>query len=162
MKLNEKLLAALTQQVTKELYSAYLYRSIASDMKAAGFRGYAAWLEKQYKEEVEHAEKFIGYIEDRGDVVDFGAIDAVEKHFTCPLEAAKAALAHEEYISGSIRDLFKLARAEGDLETEVFLQWFITEQVEEEVNANDNVQGFTAGKDCKGLAYMFDASLAKR
>lgn len=162
MKLNKTILASLTAQVTKELYSAYLYRSLASDMKNAGFRGYAHWLEKQYGEEVEHAEKIIGYIEDRGDVVDFGAIDAVNTHFTCPLKTAEAALAHEEYISDSIRKLFKQARDEGDLETEVFLQWFITEQVEEEVNANDIVQGFTAGKEAKALLYMFDATLAKR
>lgn len=162
MKLNESMLKSLTAQVNKELYSAYLYRSMCHDMKTEGFKGYAHWLEKQYAEEVEHAEKFIAYIEDRGDVVDFAALGGVDKHFGCPLEAAKAALAHEEYISGSIRSLFHQAREEGDLETEVFLQWFINEQVEEEVNANDIVQGFTAAEGCKGLTYMFDAELGKR
>lgn len=162
MKLSEKMLAALNAQVNKELYSAYLYRSLTHDMKNEGFKGYSHWLEKQYAEEVEHAEKIVAYIEDRGDVVDFAPIGGVEKHIACPLEAAKAALTHEEYISGSIRDLFRLAREEGDLETEVFLQWFITEQVEEETNANDVVQGFEKAKDCKGLTYMFDAELGKR
>lgn len=162
MKINEKVLKALNDQVNKELYSAYLYRSLSLDLALSGFKGYAHWLDKQYKEEVEHADKIIAYIASRGDVVELAAVDGISKHLSCPLEVAKAALAHEEYISGSIRDLFHLARAEGDVETELFLQWFINEQIEEEENANDVLAGFEAAKDCKGLAYMFDAQLGQR
>ena len=82
--------------------------------------------------------------------------------YSNPLDVAKDSLAHEEAVSASIRSIFKLAREEGDLETEVFLQWYLTEQVEEEVNARDNVAGFEKAKDCDGLLYMFDAHLADR
>lgn len=162
MKLNESVKKLLNDQVVKEFYSAYLYRSMSADMKAAGYKGYAHWLMKQYEEEMEHGEKIVAYIEDRGDTVDFGQIGAVEKHFDCPLEVAKAALAHEEYVSSSIRTIFKAACEEGDLETEIFLQWFITEQVEEEANATEVRDGFEAAGECKGLRHMFDAQLGAR
>lgn len=94
--------------------------------------------------------------------MDFDDIAGVGKHYGSPLDAAKDSLAHEEKVSAAIRDLFRLSREEGDIETEVFLQWFITEQVEEEVNARDNVAGFEKAKDCEGLLYMFDAHLGGR
>lgn len=162
MKLNDTIRKALNDQVVKEFYSAYLYRSMSADMKAAGYKGYAHWLMKQYEEEVEHGEKIIAYIEDRDGAVDFGQIDAVTSHFDCPLKVAEASLAHEQYVSESIRTIFKAARAEGDIETEVFLQWFISEQVEEEANATDVKAGFEAAGECKGLRYMFDAKLGER
>ena len=144
MKLNESVKKLLNDQVVKEFYSAYLYRSMSADMKAAGYKGYAHWLMKQYEEEMEHGEKIVAYIEDRGDTVDFGQIGAVEKHFDCPLEVAKAALAHEEYVSSSIRTIFKAAREE------------------EEANATEVRDGFEAAGECKGLRHMFDAQLGAR
>ena len=83
-------------------------------------------------------------------------------HFECPVVVAEAALKHEEYISDSIRTLFKKARAEGDLETEVFLQWYITEQVEEEANAHDVLSGFTASHEDTAALHHFDHFLGKR
>ena len=162
MKLSDKLLKALVAQVKMEFESAYLYRSMSHDMKNIALNGYAKWLDKQYEEEREHALKLVSYIEDRDGVVDFLPIAGVKKHYTNPLDVAKASLAHEEAVSASIRNIFNLARKEGDLETEIFLQWFITEQVEEEVNARDNVDGFTKAKDCDGLLYMFDHCLSER
>lgn len=151
MKLSEKLLKALVAQVNMESASGYLYRSMSHDMKNLALNGYAKWLDKQYEEERTHALKLIGYIEDRDGVVDFTDIAGVKKHYSNPLDVAKDSLAHEEAVSASIRSIFKLAREEGDLETEVFLQWYLTEQVEEEVNARDNVAGFEKQKtamDC--------------
>ncbi len=162
MKLSDTLLKALVSQVNMEFGSAYLYRSMAHDMKNKSLNGYAAWLDKQYEEEREHALKIVSYIEDRDGVVDFLPIEGVKKHYDCPLEVAKDSLAHEEKVSASIRKLFLQAREEGDLETELFLQWFVNEQVEEEVNARNNVEGFTKAKECEGLLYMFDAQLGKR
>lgn len=162
MKLSKKLLKALNAQINMELGSAYLYRAMSHDMKNLALHGYAKWLDKQYEEERQHAFKIISYVEDRDGVVDFDAIEGVGKHYGSPLDAAKDSLSHEEKVSASIRDLFRLAREEGDLETELFLQWFVTEQVEEEVNARDNVAGFEKAKDCEGLLYMFDAHLGGR
>lgn len=162
MKLSKKLLKALNAQINLELASAYLYRAMSHDMKNLALHGYAKWLDKQYEEERQHAFKIISYVEDRDGVVDFDAVAGVGKHYGSPLDAAKDSLAHEEKMSASIRDLFRLAREEGDIETELFLQWFVTEQVEEEVNARDNVAGFEKAKDCEGLLYMFDAHLGGR
>lgn len=162
MKLSKKLLKALNAQINLELASAYLYRTMSHDMKNLALHGYAKWLDKQYEEERQHAFKIISYVEDRDGVVDFDAVAGVGKHYGSPLDAAKDSLAHEEKVSASIRDLFRLAREEGDIETELFLQWFVTEQVEEEVNARDNVAGFEKAKDCEGLLYMFDAHLGGR
>lgn len=162
MKLSKKLLKALNAQINLELASAYLYRAMSHDMKNLALHGYAKWLDKQYEEERQHAFKIISYVEDRDGVVDFDAVAGVGKHYGSPLDAAKDSLAHEEKMSASIRDLFRLAREEGDIETELFLQWFETEQVEEEVDARDNVAGFEKAKDCEGLLYMFDAHLGGR
>ena len=162
MKLSKKLLKALNAQINLELASAYLYRAMSHDMKNLALHGYAKWLDKQYEEERQHAFKIISYVEDRDGVVDFDAVAGVGKHYGSPLDAAKDSLAHEEKMSASIRDLFRLAREEGDIETELFLQWFVTEQVEEEVNARDNVAGFEKARDCEGLLYMFDAHLGGR
>lgn len=162
MKLSDNLLKALVAQINMEFASGYLYRSMASDMKKIGLAGYASWLEKQYEEERDHALKMIKYVEDRDGVVDFLPVEGVARHFDCPVEVAKASLAHEEMVSASIRKLFKMAREEGDLETEVFLQWYLTEQIEEEANARDNIAGFEAGKDCASVCYMYDAHLASR
>ncbi len=162
MKLSDNMLKALVKQVNMEYASAYLYHSMSHDMKNLSLNGYAQWLDKQYEEEREHAQKFIAYIEDRDGVVDFLPIEGVAKHYDKPLEVAEDSLAHEEKVSASIRNLFKMAREEGDIETEVFLQWFITEQIEEEVNARDNVAGFKKAEGCDGLLFMFDAYLAKR
>ena len=162
MKLSDKLLKALVAQVNMEFASAYLYRSMSHDMKNLSLNGYAKWLDKQYEEEREHALKLIAYIEDRDGVVDFLPIEGVKKHYDNPLSVAKDSLAHEEAVSASIRDIFKLARKEGDLETEIFLRWYITEQVEEEVNARDNVAGFEKAQESEALLYMFDGCLAGR
>lgn len=162
MKLSDKLLKALVAQVRMEFESAYLYRSMSHDMKNIALNGYAKWLDKQYEEEREHALKLVSYIEDRDGVVDFLPIAGVKKHYTNPLDVAKASLAHEEAVSASIRNIFNLARTEGDLETEIFLQWYITEQVEEEVNARDNVDGFKKAQECEALLYMFDHYLSER
>lgn len=142
MKLSKKLLKALVEQVNMEFASGYLYRSMSHDMKNLALNGYAKWLDKQYEEEREHALKLIAYIEDRDGTVDFLPIEGVKKHYDNPLDVAKDSLAHEEAVSASIRSLVKLAREEGDLETEIFLQWYVTEQIEEEVNARDNITGF--------------------
>ena len=133
MKLSKKLLKALVDQVNMEFASGYLYRSMSHDMKNLALNGYAKWLDKQYEEEREHALKLIDYIEDRDGTVDFLPIEGVKKHYDNPLDVAKDSLAHEEAVSASIRSLVKLAREEGDLETEIFLQWYVTEQIEEEV-----------------------------
>lgn len=162
MKLSESIRKALIQQINVEFHSAWLYRSMSQDMKHRNLPGYAKWLDKQYEEERQHGFKIIDYIEDRDGVVDFLPVAGIDKHYDDPLEVAKESLAHEEWVSGLIRDLFAQARKEGDVETELFLQWFIDEQMEEEVNGRDNVAAFEKAKECPGLLYMYDKKLGER
>lgn len=162
MKLSESIRKALIQQINVEFHSAWLYRSMSQDMKHRNLPGYAKWLDKQYEEERQHGFKIIDYIEDRDGMVDFLGVAGIDKHYDDPLEVAKESLAHEEWVSGLIRDLFAQARKEGDIETELFLQWFIDEQVEEEVNGRDNVAAFEKAKECPGLLYMVDKKLGER
>lgn len=162
MAMSKKLLKALNDQANMEFGAAYIYLGFAYDMDDLNLKGYAHWLHKQYDEEIEHAMKILNFIQDRGEKVELAPIPPFGKHLDCPVEVAKASLAHEQKVSASIRNIFALAREENDPETELLMQWYINEQIEEEVNARENLDRFEDCKDCKGSAYFYDAELAKR
>ena len=162
MAISEKVLKLLNEQIANEYGSGYIYRAMAADMKAAGFPGYGSWLEKQCAEEFDHAEKIIAFVEDMDAQPEFLPIAGVTKHYECPVCVAEASLANEQKVSEQIRTIFRAAREADDLETQEFLRWFITEQVEEESNARDNIAGFKAGKDDRSVQFLFDKSLGGR
>jgi ferritin len=138
--LDKKVYTMLNDQITKEYYSAYLYLQIAAYFDEHGLDGYASWYEKQAQEEEEHAMKFYRYLHENGQTVKLGQIDAPDVTFNDFLEPVKAALGHEQYITGCINDIMTAARDVHDYRTVEFLQWFVHEQGEEEVNANRMVQ----------------------
>ena len=138
--MDKKVYTMLNDQITKEYYSAYLYLQIAAYFDEHGLDGYAAWYEKQAQEEEEHAMKFYRYLHENGQTVKLGQIDAPDVTFNDFLEPVKAALGHEQYITGCINDIMTAAREAHDYRTAEFLQWFVHEQGEEEVNANRMVQ----------------------
>lgn len=160
--MNEKIAKALNEQVIFELNSAYLYLAMSLAMSDAKLSGFSAWLRLQYQEEMEHAFKFISYLEDRNQSVTLGDIKAHAVTFTEPLEVAKAVLAHEQLITSKINDLYSLAMGEHDYATVQFLNWFIGEQVEEEANARDLVDQFTFAGDNKASQLFVDAKLGNR
>jgi ferritin len=138
MEMNDKVYQALNEQIKHELYSSHLYLSIESYFENIPLEGFAKWFHNQAKEEHEHAMKIYDYLIDRNLSVDMPAIDKPPVKFNSIEEAFELALNHERKVTQSIYRLYEMAMQEKDHATHVFLQWFITEQVEEEKNAMDN------------------------
>lgn len=154
--------AALNEQINAELWSAYLYLSMAMQFENAGQSGVANWFKVQFKEEQAHAEIFMNYINQRGGRVTLRAIDAVPTEWATPLDAFRATLEHEQKVTAMINNLFAMAEAEKDYATRDRLAWFVSEQVEEEDNARTLIDKFAMiGNDGMGL-YMLNQELAGR
>ena len=162
MALKEKMEKAINDQINAELFSSYLYKSMASWLESQDLPGMANWMDIQAKEEMDHAMKFYDYVIERGGRVIFQAIEAPQSSWESPLEAFKAALDHEIYISSRIDDLMDMALEEKDHATRIMLNWFVEEQVEEEDNASDNVSKLDMLKDSKRGMYMLDREFASR
>jgi ferritin len=160
--LTKKLLAALNDQLNRELYSAYLYLSMSSYSGSIGLKGTANWFMVQYQEEMVHAMKFFTFINSRGEHTELAAIYAPPTEFANLMDMFQQTLAHEQLITESINDLTDLALAEKDHATHIFLQWFVTEQIEEEENDRDIIGKLKLiGDNGQGLL-MLDAELAAR
>ncbi|MBN1525864.1 MAG: ferritin [Spirochaetales bacterium] len=160
--MNEDVKKALNKQINMEMFSSYLYLSMAADFIDKNLPGFAKWMGMQAGEENSHAMKIFHYLAERGARIELEAIDAPKKSWGTPLEAFKEALAHEQKVTASIGKIVDLAREKKDHATEVFLQWFVTEQVEEEANATDNVVKLEMAKDNTGALYMLDRELGMR
>jgi len=153
---------AINEQVNKELYSAYLYLSMSAHFESKNLGGFASWLRLQAGEEQEHAMKFYDHLLERGGSVTLKAIAAPKTEWKSNLEAFKEVQAHEAFVTASINSLYELALKEKDYPAQVMLQWFISEQVEEEKNAADIVAQLEL-IDAHGTAVlMLDKQLGKR
>ena len=153
---------AMNQQVNAELYSAYLYLSMAADFETENLHGMAHWMQIQAKEETGHALKFFKYIAERGGRVTLTAIAAPPTQWDSPLALFEQVYKHECHVSSLINKLVELAAAEKDHASEVFLQWFINEQVEEEANASDILHQLKMVGDSKQGLFLLDRHLAQR
>jgi ferritin len=160
--MNKKIEKALNEQLNAELYSAYLYLSMAAWFEAQNLRGFAAWMKVQTREENAHAMKFFDFVNERRGKVMLKAIAEPGKEWTSPLAAFEAALEHEQYITGRINDLVNLATAEKDHATAAFLQWFVKEQVEEEASVDSVVQQLKMAENAPGALFMIDHVLGER
>ena len=159
---SENILKLLNDQVKKELHSAYVYLGIEAYLADLGLKGMANWFRIQTQEELDHAMKFFGYISEVGGLAQLGTIEEVSTTYNTPLEAMKAALGHERYITGEIYKIADVAVEEKDHKTNSFLKWFIDEQVEEEANAEDNVKNLELVKDSPNGLFMIDREMAAR
>lgn len=160
--LSEKMEAALNKQLNNELYSAYLYLSMSAYSTYNGLKGFAKWFMVQYQEETVHAMKFYKYILDQGSQVKLMAIAQPMTEFKSPLEMFEKTLQHEKFITQCINDLVDLAIAEKDHATEIFLQWFVSEQIEEEGNDNEIIGKLKLVGDHGPALLMLDRELATR
>ncbi|MGC1376959.1 MAG: ferritin [Anaerolineales bacterium] len=152
----------INEQINKELFSSYLYLSMAAFFEEKNLSGFAKWMHVQSGEEREHAMKFYEHLVDRGGRVLLKAIEAPGAEWKSNLELFKEVQAHEAKVTKSIYDLYEQALKEKDYATQVLLQWFITEQVEEEKNAAEIVQQLEL-IDAHGTAVlMLDHQLGKR
>ncbi|HJV66615.1 MAG TPA: ferritin [Geomonas sp.] len=158
----EKLRSAMNKQLNNELYSAYLYLSMSSYAGSIGLKGAANWFMVQYQEEMVHAMKFFSFINSRGEHTELAAIAAPPTEFASLLDMFQQTLDHELFITSSIYELTDLALAEKDYATHIFLQWFVTEQIEEEENDRDLIGKLKLiGDNGQGLL-LLDNELATR
>lgn len=160
--MNEKVLNALNDQIKHELYSAYVYLSVSAYCERLSLPGFAHWMRLQSQEEVAHAMKLFDYINDRGGMVTLQTIDAPATEFGSAQAIAEKALEHERRVTGLIERLYGLAVQEGDYATQALMQWFITEQVEEEKNAGLLVDQLKMVGENRSALLMLDMELGKR
>ena len=161
-RLSDVMLRALNDQINAELYSAYLYYSMANYCEDQKLKGFANWMTQQALEEMIHAKKFRDYVYERGGSVKLAAIKAPPTEWESPRQVFEQALKHEEYITGRINDLAALADQENDRSTQNLLQWFIAEQVEEEASVQDVLDKFDILADHPGGMYLLDRDLMTR
>ncbi len=160
--LSEKMTDALNGQINKEMYSAYLYMAMSAHSTYTGLDGFANWFMVQYQEEMTHAMRIYNYLKDQGAKIELLGIEQPPVEFGNALDMFGKTLAHEQFITKSINDLVTLANKEKDYATGIFLQWFITEQIEEESNDNEIIGKLKlAGEDGNGL-FMIDKELGAR
>ncbi|MFN2389626.1 MAG: ferritin [Actinomycetota bacterium] len=153
---------AMNTHLNQELYSAYLYLAMAANFEAANLPGFAGWMRAQAKEEYAHAMKFWDYIYDRGGRVTLLAIAEPPAKYKAPLDAFQKAFDHEKEVTRAIHELYGRAVAEKDYASEVFLQWFVSEQVEEEKSAGQIVDTLKMVGDSMASLLMFDRELGAR
>ena len=153
---------ALNEQINAELYSFYLYLSMSSWCEAGNWSGMAAWMRKQAEEEMTHAMKLFRYVTERGGRVQLPAIAEPPAEWASPLALFEASLAHEREVTARISALVERADAEKDHATHAFLQWFVTEQVEEESTLEPVVAHLKLAGDNVAALLGMDRSLGAR
>ncbi|MCM2265086.1 MAG: ferritin [Desulfuromonadales bacterium] len=159
---SKKLLDAMNEQMKNEFASAYLYLAMAGYFQSEDLPGTANWMRVQALEELTHGEKFFHFICDAAGRTEVRAIEAPQNSYKSPLDCFKAGLKHENFVTASINNLVNLARKDSNHATEIFLQWFVTEQVEEEANFSLIVKKLERiGNDGNGLLRL-DEELALR
>jgi ferritin len=160
--LQKKMAQSLNEQISKEMYSAYLYMSMSAYSNTMGLKGFANWFMVQYHEEMFHAMKLFEYIQRQGEEVKLEAFQAPPNTFESALDMFTQTLAHERSITKSINELMDLAISKKDHATQIFLEWYVTEQVEEEENDSDMIAQLKLIGDNPHALLMLDRELATR
>ncbi len=153
---------ALNDQIQKEYYSSYLYLAMSAYCEAQNLPGMAKWMRLQSQEEHTHAMKLFEHMVDRGGRVRLGAIQQPAEEYQSPLRLFEQVYTHEQHVTASIHQLYALAGKENDYPAQVALQWFVTEQVEEEKNALAVVEQLKAVGESKTSLMLLDRHLGKR
>lgn len=160
--ISDKIQDAFNKQIVAELYSSYLYLSMSAYFESINLKGFAHWMRCQVQEEIVHAMKFYSFVNERGGTVKLGGIDAPPITWASPLAAFQDAYAHEQKVTGLINSLVDLAMGERDHASNAFLQWFVTEQVEEEASADEVIKKIQLAGEQGGGMFMLDRELATR
>lgn len=160
--ISKKMTQALNDQVNKEVFSAYLYLAMSANAITLGYKGAGTWFRVQFQEELEHALKFHNYLLSQGEVVEFGAIDKPVVGHKSLLDMFVDTLKHEKKVTQSLNVLMDLAVSEKDYATQAMLQWYITEQIEEEANDTEIIGMIKMAGTSTGTLYMVDKQLGKR
>jgi ferritin len=160
--LNKEMEAALNEQVNKELYSAYLYLAMAAWFEARNLAGFSHWMRLQFQEEQEHALKIFDYISERGGTPKLGAIQTPPCEWESTLAVFETTAEHEAEVTASINRLVDLAIKVSDHASNNHLQWFVSEQVEEEASVDAIVQQLRLVGDSGQGLFMVDRELSQR
>lgn len=160
--INKTMQDALNTQINAEQYSAQLYLAMSAAMETKSFRGFAHWLRAQATEETTHAMKLIDFVLNRGGKLEFQPIAAPPVEFGGPIQLFEEVLKHEQSITSKINGLFELARSGKDYASEITLQWYVTEQIEEEANVGLIIDRLHAIGDQGGAIWYLDKELGKR
>lgn len=153
---------ALNTHMNFELYSANIYLSMSSVANEMGLKGSATWFMVQYQEEMTHFMKFFNYLVDQGINITLSASKAVPNKYKSLLDMFEKTLSHEQIVTSRINDLTEQAVKERDHATQIFLQWFITEQIEEENNDRDIIAKLKLVGDNGHGVLMIDGDLGQR
>lgn len=160
--ISKKMQEAINAQINAEMWSAYLYLAMSMDANDKGMKGVSHWYRKQYEEEMEHAFRFVHYLEEQLARVELKPIEKFKTSWKNMAEMFDETLAHEKVVTGLIHKLCDLAAKEKDYATANMLQWFVNEQVEEEANAAELIETAKCIGNDKAAFYMFDKELAAR
>jgi len=160
--LTQKLVDAINDQIQYEYYSAFIYKAMQAYFEGEDLTGMANWMNIQFQEEMSHAEKMFNFVCETGGKVELKQLDAPCNEYSSVLEVFEETLKHEQEVTSRINKLMDLAQEEKNHSAQIFLQWFITEQIEEEANASHIIAKLKrmAG-DGRGLM-MIDQELAQR
>jgi ferritin len=160
--LPKKIEAAFNEQIANEMHGAYLYLAMAADCEAQSLPGCASWLRNQWQEEIAHAMRFYDFIIDRDGTVRLKGLEAPGGSFGSPLAIFERALENERSVTKSINDLYELVQKERDFASQPLLDWFVTEQIEEEATVSQIVDDLRrVGEHGEGL-FLLDKELGRR
>jgi ferritin len=160
--ISSKMQEAMSEHISAEFYSAYLYLSMSAFCEAQLFKGFGRWLRVQYNEELSHAAKMLDYLLERGGDASLKAVGAPPAKFDGMLHVFESVLAHERHVSELIGRLYETAAGEHDVQAQIFLQWFLNEQVEEEARAVEIVGKLKMVTDRPASILYLDKEYGKR
>lgn len=160
--ISKKIEKAFNEQLNAETYSAYLYWSMSAALESMQLPGFAGWMRAQAQEEMTHAAKFYHHLIERGGRVQMKAIDGPPLEWESLKAMFKDVLKHEQLVTSLIHKLVDLAGQEKDYAANIFLQWFVTEQVEEEASVEEILGKLNLAGDSKGGLYMLDKEMGQR
>ncbi len=160
--IGKKMQKAISDQITAEFYSSYLYLAMSAWCETQNLKGFAGWMRIQSEEEKEHAFKLLDYLVNRGGRVMLGVLEAPPGDFDSVQDVFEKTLAHEKEVTASIHKLNEMAMQEKDYATSTHLQWFITEQVEEEASAEEILNQIKMVEGRPGSLFYIDRHAGKR
>lgn len=160
--MNSQVKELLEQQVTNEFHAAHTYLSMAGYFEAENLPGFASWMRNQSQEENAHAMKLFDFLVERGVSPKLGTIDAPVHEFSGAVAVFDAALKHEQKVTGQINALYELALEHKDYPAQVLLQWFISEQVEEESTTGGILERLKMVEGSRAALLILDTELGTR
>ncbi|MCK5237430.1 MAG: ferritin [Deltaproteobacteria bacterium] len=160
--ISEKMSEELNEHLNAELYSSYLYLSMSAYASHKGLSGAAHWLYMQAQEEMIHVQKFYEYLNDQDARIILETIEKPPTEFGAILELFNAVLGHEKEVTARVNKLMTLAVKESDHATQTFLQWFVTEQTEEEKTVRDIIDKLKLAGDSTTAVFMIEGELSSR